>query len=272
MVNHSCPFKNCTSTFDRPYRLKIHLQRHQGIKEFQCTLCDRSYHRRQHLQRHVAEIHEKQPRLEQPLSCDHCDRNFTTVWGLRRHQIKIKENKAPLRQHQCEVCKRKFYSENFLKQHLLKHERFKCNIPSCPLLAHSFHWQFYNKHMTDYHSEPFDCEHCDKRFLYKSQIRQHVQLHMPDLICTQPNCNKRFVFAKNLDQHILVVHQNKKMFKCHVTGCDWEFKYKSCLKRHIEVHQKNGKIIPMVNRLQKKKKEKKLKMAKKLAGLSLIVK
>lgn len=266
MVNHSCPFEDCNSTFSRPYRLRIHIQRHQGIKEFQCVQCNRSYHRRQHLQRHVAEAHQNQSRLEQPLSCGHCERQFNTAWGLRRHQVKIKEQKTRVRKHCCGICSRRFYSADDLERHSFVHERFTCIIPSCPLLAHKFNWSFYNQHMADYHSEPFECEHCGERFLVKSQIRRHVRLHLPEIPCTVPGCNRTFAFTRNMVNHIQVGH-GKRVFKCTVNGCDWEFKYKSCFNRHIKIHQQNGRIIPMVNRIKKTKT--KFIMATKLAGLSL---
>lgn len=266
MVKHACPYEDCTSTFSRPYRLRIHIQRHQGIKEFQCTECDRGYHRRQHLQRHVAEAHQNQSRLEQPLSCDHCERQFNTAWGLRRHQVKIKKQKSRVRLYQCKVCSCSFFSIDDLERHSLKHERFKCVIPSCPLIAHQFNWTFYNQHMAVYHSEPFICDHCDERFLLKSQIREHVKQHMPKFNCTQPNCNRTFLESKNLINHVRIGH-GERTYKCNVIGCDWLFKYKACLNRHIRIHQENGKIVPMANRINKK--EPKLFMAKKLAALAL---
>lgn len=266
MVKHSCPYENCTSTFSRPYRLRIHIQRHQGIKQFQCTQCDHGYHRKQHLQRHIAEIHQNQPRLDQPLSCDHCERQFDTAWGLRRHLAKIKEPKTRVRQHCCEICGRRFFKPDELERHSLKHERFKCVIPSCPLSARQFNWTFYVQHMADYHTEPFVCAHCGKHFLIKSQIRQHVRQHMPKFICTQEGCNRKFSFAKNLTHHIRVGH-GERTYDCQLKGCDWKFKYKTCFDRHVRVHQQNGRIVAMANR--NNKKEPKYLMANKLAAFAL---
>lgn len=266
MVNHSCPYENCTSTFSRPYRLRIHIQRHQGIKELQCTQCDRSYHRRQHLQRHIAEAHQNQSRLENPLPCDHCKRQFNTAWGLRRHQAKIKEPKNRVRQHQCEICSRRFFKPDELERHSLKHERFQCPVPSCPLLWRQFNWTFYVQHMEKYHSEPFVCEHCDEKFFVKSQLRQHVKKHMPKYTCTVAGCNKMFTFAKNMYNHVRFSHGERR-YKCNHTGCDWDFKYKTCLQRHIKIHQRNGKITVMANR--KIIKEPKYFMANKLATFAL---
>ncbi|VVC31458.1 Zinc finger C2H2-type,Zinc finger, RING/FYVE/PHD-type [Cinara cedri] len=267
MVKHLCPFENCSSTFSRPSRLLIHIQRHQGIKGFQCTQCDRGYHRRQHLKRHVAEAHQNQLRLEQLLTCNHCERQFKTAWGLRRHQIKIKRQKANIRLHCCEICNRKFLNSVDLGRHSLKHESFKCVHPSCPLLKHQFiSWKFYNQHMIDYHSEPFECEHCGEKFIIKSKIRSHVKEHMPKFNCTQPGCHSTFDFAKNLVKHIQVGH-GERTYKCNIIGCDWTFKYKICFERHIKAHQQNKKIFPMANRIHKK--EPKFLMATKLAKLAL---
>lgn len=267
MAKHPCPYENCTSTFSRPYRLRIHIQRHQGIKEFLCTQCDRGYHRRQHLQRHIDEAHQNHPRLEQPLFCDHCDRQFNTAWGLRRHQVKIKQPKLLDRQHRCETCGRRFFNIDDLKLHSLKHERFKCDIPSCVLSEHKFCWSFYQRHMATYHSEPYVCDHCNEHFLLKSQIKQHVKVHMPSFTCTQLGCGKTFAEYRYMQNHIRLSH-TETTYKCNVVGCDWEFKYKNCFKKHvIKVHQQNGRIVSMANR--HRKKEPTFSMANKLAGLAL---
>lgn len=268
MVKHSCPFENCTSTFNRPSRLRSHVQRHQGIKVFQCVQCDRGYHQRQHLQRHVSEAHQNQSRLERSLNCNHCGRLFTTAWGLRRHQVKIKKTNSDLRQHCCEICNRKFFTADDLVRHSFRHERFKCVHPSCPLSAHKFSWKFYIRHMAEYHSEPFECEHCGEKFIFKSKIRSHVKIHMPMFNCIQPGCNRTFIYAKNLASHIKIGH-GERIYKCNMIGCDWAFKYKACFKRHIKLHQQNRKIIPMANRIHKK--EPKFLMANKLAKLALKV-
>lgn len=269
MVTHSCPLEDCKATFSRPSRLRIHIQRHQGIKGFQCNQCDRGFHRRQHLKRHVAEVHQNQSRLEQPLFCDHCDRQFSTTWGLRRHQAKIKKPKTRTRQYSCETCGHSFFNNDDLKRHTLAHERFKCVIPSCPMLTHQFSWTYYNKHMIEYHSNPFQCAHCDKQFLIKSQIRKHVRQHMPKFRCTEPGCNRTFISAKNVIYHIRVGH-GERLFKCDVPECDWKFKYKACLNKHIKAHHENRRIVPMANRINKtKEKEPKYLMANKLATLAL---
>ncbi|XP_050531230.1 transcription factor IIIA-like [Daktulosphaira vitifoliae] len=269
MVKHLCPFENCSLSFSRPYRLRIHIQRHRGIKEFGCPMCDRGYHRQQHLQRHIVEAHQNQPRLEEALPCDHCDRLFNTKWGLQRHQARIKNPIERIRRHCCKVCGKKFFTNHDLDRHSLRHDRFKCDMPDCPLSHREFNWLLYSKHMEKYHCEPYSCEHCNEQFLHKSQIRIHVTKHMPCFPCTEPGCNKTFALNKNLLDHIKVGH-GERIYKCDVVGCDWDFKYKICYKRHIKLHETNGKIVPMVNRKNNlPKKKSKPCMAEKLASLAL---
>ncbi|KAL5233762.1 hypothetical protein ACI65C_001173 [Semiaphis heraclei] len=266
MAIHSCPYEDCTSTFSRPYRLQIHIQRHQGIKQFQCTQCDRGYHRRQHLQRHIAEAHQNHSRLEQPLFCDHCDRPFNTAWGLRRHQAKIKAPKVRNRSYSCETCGRRFFNIDNLKVHSFRHKRFKCDIPSCTLSEHKFSWSFYQRHLATHHSEPFECHHCNEQFILKSQIKLHVKQHMPNYVCTQSGCGKTFAEYRYMYNHIQMCHK-ERTHKCSVVGCDWVFTRKSRLENHIKVHQQNGRIVPMAKRYRKK--ETTYIMANKLAALAL---
>ncbi|XP_050429669.1 transcription factor IIIA-like [Adelges cooleyi] len=268
MAKHKCPYDNCMLSFSRPYRLRIHIQRHQGIKEFSCSQCDRSYHRQQHLKRHVDEAHQNKSRLEQPIPCDHCDRQFNTTWGLHRHQAKIKNPKVRTREHSCTICGCKFFNHDELERHSLRHERFKCDIPMCPFATRLFNWTVYFKHMEDYHSEPFECDYCGEQFVRKAQLRTHIQTHMPNFPCTIAGCNKTYALIKNLSNHIRSVHGNRT-YKCNVVGCDWNFKYKTCFKRHIKVHESNGRIVPMAERkVQKNKNKSKCVMAEKLAALA----
>lgn len=266
MVEHLCPFKNCNSKFKRPYHLQTHVQKHKGIKEFNCTKCEHSFHRQQHLQRHISETHENQRRLKKPLSCDHCGRKYNTAWGLRRHQVQIKQVQLKkIRKYRCIKCGKGFFNCDDLEKHSLKHKRFECIIPSCPWSAHKFNWKFYNKHMIVYHSDPFECENCGEKFLLKSQIRQHVEKHLPRFTCTEPGCNKTFAFLRNRNKHVRVGH-GERNYKCPVIECDWKFKYKSSYDRHIKCHQQNKQLIPMAKRLHKR--EQSFITANKLAVLA----
>lgn len=257
-IQYPCPYEACTLTFSYSRKLQSHIKHHQGIREFQCTQCDRSFFWRQTLHKHVMKEHKNRKCKEHSLYyCDHCKHPFRTMWGLRRHQIKLKKANYPSRKYPCQICSCKFSTAEDLNSHSFRHQQFSCDVQICPWSTHKFKkWSNYQRHMEKFHSKPFECEYCGFQFPIKSQIRHHVKQHMPmDMVfCTYTGCKKEFISVINMTNHVLITHGHKRTFKCDVVGCDWTFKYKRCLNRHVRTHQRNGKITPMASRLLKKKK------------------
>jgi uncharacterized Zn-finger protein len=77
------------------------------------------------------------------------------------------------------------------------------------------------------------CEVCDKRFLKKSNLIDHLRLHANMKIFKCEFCDKAFVQVGNYKQH-LRTHTEEKPFVCEF--CNKSYTQSSALKIHIRTH------------------------------------
>ncbi|KER18582.1 hypothetical protein T265_15962, partial [Opisthorchis viverrini] len=118
----------------------------------------------------------------------------------------------------CKVCDKPFQFRSKLERHQAIHDNIK-------------------KHQ---------CKFCDAKFNDPSAVRRHQKLQHSDEetmrsfrkhVC--PLCGKRFLFATDIPNH-LVVHTNEKDFVCEVCGAT--FTVLSTLMRHKRAfHEESGK-------------------------------
>eukprot|EP01084_Bolivina_argentea_P163680 284713_1 len=78
----------------------------------------------------------------------------------------------------------------------------------------------------------YECKHCNKTFLRKSNLICHQKVHGPNPH-TCPFCGKKFARNCNLQQHIRV-HTGEKPFRCKL--CNKSFKQQHSLKYHTRLH------------------------------------
>ncbi|XP_025829949.1 gastrula zinc finger protein XlCGF7.1-like [Agrilus planipennis] len=87
-----------------------------------------------------------------------------------------------------------------------------------------------NNTVADANEHPFECLICDKQFVQKLDLTNHVRAHRTVYKC--PMCLKEFSKKVYLDEH-MPLH---KPFKCKTCGkC---FTQRASLNRHIYVHTK----------------------------------
>ncbi|CAH1801542.1 unnamed protein product [Owenia fusiformis] len=81
--------------------------------------------------------------------------------------------------------------------------------------------------------KPFKCEYCQKCFMLKKVLKQHIRIHTQEKPFKCDHCGKCFIQQNNLKRHIMT-HTGEKPFKCdHCGKC---FKQESTLKEHIRIH------------------------------------
>lgn len=59
-IERKFPCKQCSLAFQKAFQLKRHMLKHNGRKDFHCTLCSGRFSRNDILQRHVKTVHNKQ--------------------------------------------------------------------------------------------------------------------------------------------------------------------------------------------------------------------
>ena len=115
--------------------LKSHIEGvHEGIKNFTCNICDKSFSLHQSLKAHIKYYHESNGEENK---CDLCNKTFTLPGTLKAH---IQEVHQDIKAHQCPYCDDKAFKRSFdLKKHLKKvHEGQNNGKITCDACKYTF--------------------------------------------------------------------------------------------------------------------------------------
>lgn len=101
----------CENRYDSSYRLKIHLNRHQGIRQFVCKFCNNRFMTTSALERHKKTMHSDTPRVH---VCSICSKGFKVAENLRAHLT----THTGFRGHICVHCGAEFTRKTKLDVHI----------------------------------------------------------------------------------------------------------------------------------------------------------
>lgn len=81
----------------------------------------------------------------------------------------------------------------------------------------------------------FKCEHCDRGFLFKNNLKAHLRTHTRDKKYTCELCGKSFIYKESLKNHMLL-HSNELPYLCDI--CGKKFRDRSNRRKHVKnVHK-----------------------------------
>lgn len=170
---YSCTMCNAKFPFMPNARTHVRTQ-HLRPKLFACSICNRSYRSQNDLERH-SKVH-----IERPYQCEMCHRRFDTNEKLKIHFAGQHEGRE--RRFQCGNCDKMFLTMQHLKQHVLIHSE-------------------------DY---TYRCEICNKGFMYERNCRLHRMTHDKKKAFTCDVCCRKFVSRKRFEMHIVQRHFDKE--------------------------------------------------------------
>ena len=154
------------------------------------------------------------------------------VFKTTTHTLKKKtENK---RSYKCSVCGAKKGSMQLLNEHhKLCHRPQMCGICGCVFdLASSL-----NHHMYSHDEMRFQCEKCDFRCHFESELLSHNIVHRktPTHKCMVANCSRWFKRKWELTNHVRT--HDETMLKCDT--CNFTTKLNKHLKEHKKQHEED---------------------------------
>uniref|UniRef100_A0A8C5PNZ6 Transcription factor IIIA n=1 Tax=Leptobrachium leishanense TaxID=445787 RepID=A0A8C5PNZ6_9ANUR len=285
-----CSFPDCTKTYNKNWKLQVHLCKHTGERPFGCDFegCDKGFTRKYHLARHML-THTG----EKSVKCDseECNLMFITKQNMRRHfnrahvhqgqvyecdfpdcSLKFKKHNQ-LRIHHCthtneqpykcsfDGCDKSFLVPSRLKRHEKVHAGYKCKKDEwCPFVGKT--WSEYILHVAEYHKEPAICDVCKRRFSHARYLKDHKAVHDEEryvYCCPRESCDRSYISASSLQTHILTYHEGKRPFVCEHASCGKTFTLKASLRRHHSIHNPGQKKVT-------KKPRPKRSLASRLAG------
>uniref|UniRef100_A0A8D8HNK6 Zinc finger protein 26 n=1 Tax=Culex pipiens TaxID=7175 RepID=A0A8D8HNK6_CULPI len=147
--------------------------------------------------------------------CSQCDKAYKTPGGLKNHRKTHKDQRSFV----CELCGRAFLRKGILKDHMnTVHSTvraFQCSL--CPKSFTSRN--IYRSHqLTHTKEKPFQCRHCDKRYLKSSDRKMHEnQVHLGNRPFRCQYCPATFTRDRERRLHERV-HTKAKLYTCEECG------------------------------------------------------
>ena len=229
---------HCQEQFPGQAALKFHIKK-EHRKNIQCKTCEKDFINYKDFETHMCEDEFGNPTQyvpEKELSvmgdkpvCYICGKEFTTTSNMNKHMKTHGEKNV-----ECEICKKKFHHEEYLKVHVEgvheKKNRYQCAecgkfLTSKPGLT---------SHMKQFHSdekEVFPCSECGKIFSQKGNRKMHMYSHMKEKLFKCDVCAKTFKYPEQLKKHKFI-HMAGEKLKCE--SCEKLFPRRADLEKHMQ--------------------------------------
>ena len=235
-----CPL--CKAMFKSADELKKHSKTHE-VGRYKCKQCGLSCKSRLDLLNHLNRHKHK---------CQFCELNFMTLVACKKHEQSHIASKPSV--YKCSFCAKEFRFQNDHKIHEGLHRQYDGKRPEpkkykCKYCGKGLAYQSDLKIHEELHetrqqqSNEHFCNHCDKKFDSRDDLRRHKHNHFRDKLPVPtkcPDCDKVFKYGSFLREH-KKTHWPEKPFVC--VYCKARFKTKPELDEH-EANHAVGKRHP----------------------------
>lgn len=246
----ACTWPGCPKTFNRPARLRDHLNSHTNSRPFKCPYdgCDKDYIEDKHLKQHIKAVHT----LERKHVCpkEGCGKSFVTGTRLKRHQA-VHEGEERFR---CQDCGQSFRKKETLSKHVRKDHQglpaLQCSEQGCTKAFDSK--AALKRHREKDHGEAkFWCGECglqkmpdgtEQRIGFTTEVLLQAHIRQEHQNCIF--CEFKPASRWDLERHIEMHHsgqsvEDRKNIPCPFIDCDKKFTKKSNVNAHIRTaHEK----------------------------------
>uniref|UniRef100_A0A1Y1KSI2 C2H2-type domain-containing protein n=2 Tax=Photinus pyralis TaxID=7054 RepID=A0A1Y1KSI2_PHOPY len=194
-------------------------------EKFVCPICSKEY------DKEYAEAHKKFHSEEKDYNCEICNRKFFSQENLDMHM----HAHAEVKKFTCSYCKKGFLSSDKLEAHMsaqCQMRQYECQY--CGRRFSRPHEKV--KHERIHTGEkPHKCEICGKAFRVSYCLTLHMRTHSGIRPYKCDHCGKRFK-AHSVYNHHLLTHSEDRKYKCPF--CPKTFKTGVQLAGHKNSHTK----------------------------------
>lgn len=208
---------------------KKNVQLSQNKPKHICTICSQGFSNRKSFSNHKREHHE-----DYNVCCGF-------IFKYPSHYARHLESKTHLREFKCKMCKDVFHDLKDFQNHRKESHFFTGTKFFCPLCGKVFATNgTKNTHMKRVHlkSMKYECGRCPSVFTCKFALSRHYKsVHKPLAqaeLFTCVKCNRQFVRKDSLLEH-MKLHQKGKVFSC--SDCTLTFKDQDEFEKHKVSHE-----------------------------------
>lgn len=249
-----CTWPGCPKTFNRPARLRDHLNSHTNSRPFKCPYddCDKDYIEDKHLKQHIKAVHTN----ERKHVClrPGCGKSFVTGTRLKRHQA-VHEGEDRFR---CQDCGQSFRKKETLNKHVRKEHKglkpHQCTESGCEDAFESK--GALKRHLQKVHGEiKFWCGECPLKtnpdgtehrvgFTTEPLLQAHMKSeHQNCLFCEFKSSSQADMLAHVDMYHSGKTVEDRKTVHCPYDNCTKAFTKKSNLNVHIRTAHEGFRFI-----------------------------
>lgn len=240
----ACTWPGCPKTFNRPARLRDHLNSHTNSRPFKCPYddCDKDYTVDKHLKQHIKAVHTHE--RKHVCQVAGCGKSFVTGTRLKRHQA-VHEGADRFR---CQDCGQSFRKKDTLGKHVRKEHQglpaHPCAEPGCGAAFDTK--TSLKRHREREHGEAkFWCDECGVKmladgtegrvgFTTEALLLAHLKQEHQDCMF----CDFKSSTQGELERHVEMYHsgrtvEDRKKEECPYPGCGKRFTSKSNRNNHV---------------------------------------
>ena len=233
-----------------------HMRLHEGKKDHVCDICGKAYVFLDSLKKHIATNHTKlAKKYKYPkILCTVCGKELDFFY-VKKH-MRLHEGK---KEHICDICGKAYVFLDSLKKHIATcHTRLEARLSApCSICGEQFATNRYMKyHEYHAHKDKFpdvdekdvpkftprltlpskdrNCPYCDRKFMFRWQLKAHVRCHTGDSKHRCSTCGKTFENSGNLSRHRRTHQKDNQPFSC--SYCPARFTQDSSRKAHERKH------------------------------------
>lgn len=250
----ACTWPSCPKTFNRPARLRDHLNSHTNSRPFKCPYdaCDKDYTVDKHLKQHIKAVHTHE--RKHVCQREGCGKTFVTGTRLKRHQA-VHEGADRFR---CDDCGQSFRKKDTLNKHVRKEHQglaaFPCSEANC---TSAFDTKAsLKRHRDREHGEPkFWCGECAVEVLAggtKTRVGFTTELLLQNHLKQEHQncmfCDFKSASQGELGRHVELYHsgksvQDRRTEECPYPDCGKRFTNRSNRNNHVRTAHEGFRFV-----------------------------
>ncbi|XP_077496552.1 uncharacterized protein LOC144107434 [Amblyomma americanum] len=163
--------------------------------------------------------------------CDICSKTYAHINNLKAHQP-VHTSERP---YTCRLCPAAFARRFTLRTHVLDTHN-AAGLHACDHCEKKFAFKSnLERHLRVHSGEtPHPCHLCPKRFSRRDSLLVHLRMHAGERPYTCVKCDRRFSTASNLGVHVRGVHSSESTYSCK--HCPRKYRWRISLNTHVKTY------------------------------------